>query len=417
MKNTILIILAIGVFLGQGAFAQKKDVFTKLNERQLKDKVLGMLVGSAIGDAMGAPTEMWSREAIQLEYGLVEKLDSMVREPSAEGTWQINLPAGGTTDDSRWKKLATEYLLTQNVSLNEYDFANFIRKEYLAHLNNFKNINDFSPQPYEENMRKMAWLQEWALVAKPFVEKDYLGYSRALNKFYGGEMVCGGMLYAPTIGAFFPNDALKAYKETYKISIFDIGYARDISALIAAMTSAAMSPNATKESVLSVLREIDPEGYFESRLVGRTSFRILKDALSIVKSAKDLDKINTKLPISKQLYLDSLYLTQMYEAFRLLDMKNQDMPFHAGEIHLQVLTALLFADFDFQKTMVFLVNLGRDNDTTSAVAGGILGAFYGFERLPESMKYQVMKVAKEKLHIDFDKLASQLTHQIISIQK
>ncbi len=36
----------------------------------LYDRVLGSLVGSAIGDAMGAPTEMWSRDQIQAEYGV-----------------------------------------------------------------------------------------------------------------------------------------------------------------------------------------------------------------------------------------------------------------------------------------------------------------------------------------------------------
>ncbi len=34
------------------------------------DRVLGGLVGSAIGDAMGASTEMWYRKDIQLEIRL-----------------------------------------------------------------------------------------------------------------------------------------------------------------------------------------------------------------------------------------------------------------------------------------------------------------------------------------------------------
>ncbi|MFT6895139.1 MAG: hypothetical protein ACJAWX_002756, partial [Algoriphagus sp.] len=58
-----------------------------LTESELYDKILGMLVGSAIGDAMGAPTEMWTREDISAKYGFVDKLDSMVREVSPEGIW------------------------------------------------------------------------------------------------------------------------------------------------------------------------------------------------------------------------------------------------------------------------------------------------------------------------------------------
>ncbi|CAH0996140.1 hypothetical protein EMA8858_02270 [Emticicia aquatica] len=422
-KNAILVFLiVINAFSCKNTNEEKIDFEQKsvpklnMTEAELYDKVLGMLVGSGIGDSMGAPTEMWSRDAIQLEYGFVDKLDSMVREPSPEGTWKINLPAGGTTDDSRWKKLTTEFLLTQNSDLKADDFGSFIVQKYKSDIDNFKKIDDFSPEPYEENSRKMAWLQEWAIVAKPFVDKNYIAYQNALSRFYGGEMVCGGMLYAPAIGVFYPVNPLKAYKETYKISIFDIGYARDISGLVAAMTAASMNKNATKESVLGVLRSTDPEGFFKSRLVGRTSYRILRDALGIVKQAKAVTEINAKHPKPKHLKADGLYISQMFKAFELLDAKNQDMPFHAGEIHLQVLTALIFCDFDFEKTMAFLVNLGRDNDTTSAVAGGILGAFYGYEKLPKEMKIKVIKVGKEQLDVDFELLAQKLTTKILQQQ-
>lgn len=421
MKKAIIftIIISFSIFSCRNTSSEKIEFTQKpipkldMTEAEVYDKVLGMLVGSGIGDAMGAPTEMWSREAIQLEYGLVDRLDSMIREPSPEGTWKINLPAGGTTDDSRWKVLAAEYLLTQNIDLKAHDFGEFIVKRYQSDIDNFKKIESFSPEPYEENILRMSWLQEWALVAQPFIKKDFIGYNNALNRFYGGEMVCGGMLYAPAVGAFYPKDPLKAYTENYKISIFDIGYARDISSLVAAMTAAAMDKKATKESVLSVLRLTDPEGYFKSRLVGRTSYRILRDALYIVKQARATTEINPNHPKPKRMKMDDLYVSQMYKAFELLDTKNQDMPFHAGEIHLQVLTAMIFSDFDFEKTIAFLVNLGRDNDTTSAVAGGILGAFYGYNKLPIEMKTKVMKVGKEELNIDFEQLAQKLTKKII----
>ena len=111
MKKLTLIFIAIVSFScapqekEATSTAFSKDITTEfgLTEAELYDKVLGMLVGSSIGDAMGAPTEMWTREAIQLEYGFVEGLDSMVREVSPEGIWKANLPAGGTTDDTRWK--------------------------------------------------------------------------------------------------------------------------------------------------------------------------------------------------------------------------------------------------------------------------------------------------------------------------
>ena len=150
----------------------EKTYKLKLTKTQLDDKVLGMLVGSAIGDAMGAPTEMWSRGAIKLEYGHVIDIDSMVREVSPEGTWVTNLPAGGTTDDTRWKKLAFEYLSNQDSKkLDARSFSQNILKNYQNAIDNYQKINSFDPEPFEQNTLKVAWLQEWAKVAREFAFK------------------------------------------------------------------------------------------------------------------------------------------------------------------------------------------------------------------------------------------------------
>lgn len=404
-KSPFLFFLTLFVFLlscnpakvSEDSFTEKEVPALQLTEAQLYDKILGQIVGSAIGDAMGAPTEMWSRGAIQLEYGDVKGLDSMVRAPSPEGTWKHNLPAGGTTDDTRWKALTYQYLaVTDDKSLSPQRFCQTLVDQYQKDLSRYKTIDSFDPEPFEENTLKVGWLQEWAQVAKPFAEGDYLAYHNKLSRFYGGEMVCAGLLYAPAIAVYFPEDPERAYEEMYNLAIFDIGYARDISALAAAMTSAGMQEDATPQSMLASVRNIDPQGFYKSRLVGRTSFRILQQALGIVSNAR-------KAPEKEQ----------RQKAFELLDQHLQDMPFHAGEVYLQVLVAMIFSDFDFTDSLTFLTNYGRDNDTTAAVAGGILGAYYGFEALPVKMKEQVLSVGKKDLGIDMEALSVDVTARVV----
>lgn len=379
-----------------------------LTEAALYDRVLGMLVGSALGDAMGAPTEMWSRDAIQLEYGFVEDLDSMVREASPEGIWKANLPAGGTTDDTRWKNLAVEYLLTQkSESLEPKDFASHIFKTYEGSLTKLKNTEGTDVEPFENALQEANWLSEWAKVAAPYRDANLGGYADSLSKFYGGEMVCAGLLYAPAIGAFYPGNPEKAYQEAYRVSIFDLGYARDLTALAAAMTASGMTPNASKDSLLASLR-LDPEGYFKSRLVGRTSHKLLKDALNIVREAKKLDSLPNRM---------SLDNPALIYAYTELDRRQQDMPFHAGEIYLQVITAMLFTDFDFQGTLTFLTNYGRDNDTTASLAGGILGAWVGYNKLPAADRERVIRVTRDELGIDLEQKAQQLTKHLLAKEK
>ena len=389
-------------------FSEELKTNSGLTEAELYDKILGTLVGAAIGDAMGAPTEMWSREAITLEYGFVDGLDSMIRETSPEGTWKANLPAGGTTDDTRWKNLTVDYLLSQkSTALDAKQFASQILNTYSASLEKLKKTEGNQVEPFENALQEASWLSEWAKVATPYLENNLGGYADSLSKFYGGEMVCAGLLYAPTLGAFYPGNPSKAYQEAYKISLFDLGYARDLTGLAAAMTSAGMAPSAGKEALLGALR-LDPAGYFQSRLVGRTSHKLLIDALRIVSEARKLDS----LPSGMQSTSPALAYT-----YGQLDDRQQDMPFHAGEIYLQSLTAMLYADFDFKNTLIFLTNYGRDNDTTASLAGGILGAWYGYNALPVSEREKVVRVTREELGIDLEKQAERLTRHLLAQEK
>lgn len=395
----------------------------RLTDSVLYDKVLGFLVGSAIGDAMGAPTEMWTREGIEIEYGFVDSLDKVVREASPEGPWDFNLAAGGTTDDTRWKQLAFRYLLVEEERRgrgrpplqDSRRFARHIIDLYLEDIAQLKNIDSFDPAPFEASAREMTWLQEWALVAKPYVEGDLDAYSRAVNRFYGGDLSCAGMLYTPAIGSFYPGRPEVAYEEAYKLAIFDLGYARDLSSLTAAMTAAAMTADARPEDIFNVIRDVDPNDYFKSRLIGRAAYRLLRQARTIVYEArqsdlKDWAEMDLRLP--PDYARDSLYYARTSKAYELLEGQLQDVPFHAAEIFLVNLTALLFSDMDFQKTLEFVTNFGRDNDTTGAVAGAILGAYWGYERLPGHLTGEVIKTNREVLDIDLEVLARRFTRAL-----
>lgn len=411
MRFFLTLFLLTATFFGCSQKSTEIPAFTEatvdgmeLSELDLYDKVLGMLVGSAIGDAMGAPTEMWAREDIIREYGFIAKLDTMVREVSPEGIWLPDLPAGGTTDDTRWKILVSAYLRTQSKeSLDPSDFAKFILDRYKLYEQQYAQIENPDSTVLVEQDLRLNWLSEWSKVSGPYIENNLPGYADALGKFYGGEMVCAGLLYASALGVYFPNQAEKAYQEAYKLSIYDIGYAKDITALAAAMTSAAMSTKASADSLKHSLF-VDPRNYFDSRLVGRRAQAWINEAKQIDSLSRQIDSLAVRLEA------DSPALSFAYAA---LDERLQDMPFHSGEIFLQTLTAMFYTDFDLMGTLIFLTNYGRDNDTTAALAGGILGAWLGFDGLPEKEKNQVLEVARLHLDQDLEKEAALLTAHII----
>ncbi len=388
-----------------------------LDRDRLYDKILGSLVGSAIGDALGAPTEMWERPNMRVEYGYIDSLQDMVREPSPEGTWKFNMQAGSTTDDTRWKVLMSDYLLHQNKALYQINgpspesYAQYILQKYQHEVDALKNVEGLDPEPFEQQLRRMAWLQEWAKVAEPFLQGDLKKYVRATNQFYGGEMACAGLLYSPLLGLIYPGSPNQAYKVGYEMSFFDLGYAKDLTALTAAMVSSAMQANENPASITKVHQSIDPEGYFKSRLLGRVAYRIYKDALY------EVDKVKSKVDnLLDEEGNPVTYEDQVQQMYDFLDANKQDVSFHAAEIHLINVTAMLFTNYDFKRALEFVINYGRDNDTVGAVTGSILGALHGYLQLPQDWKDTVMKTNKNQLGIDLESLAMELTSMLIENQ-
>lgn len=398
---------------------------TTLTDSVLYDRILGALVGSAIGDAMGAPTEMWSQWDIQETYGHVDSLDLVLREPSPEGPWDYNLPPGAGTDDTRWKALMVDFAVAESelrstnrpLELHPKRFAAHLNQHYASSIARLKATSGLDPEPFEDNMRRVTWLQEWARVTRAYAAGDIDAYRDALARFYGGEMSCAGMLYAPVIGMLYPGRPAPAYANAYDLSLFDLGYARDVTAMTAALTAAAFAPGANAKALAFALRDTDPHGFFRSRLLGRVAYKQYEQARRIVRetrrlTAADAQEMDLRFPDNYP--YDTLHYARTFRAYELLDKAKQDVPFHAGEVHLINLTAMLFSDLDFKQAMEFITNYGRDNDTVAAVTGAILGALQGFSKLPRDQRELVVRVNREVLDTDLETLAWELKEAVMA---
>ena len=385
----------------------------ELSEEQRYDKILGALVGSAIGDAMGASTEMWRRNDIQLKYGYITGLTHAIREQSPEGPWEHNLLAGATTDDTRWKYFMVKYLSSHKTKNNPRTFAKFIT-DYYGDLTETLSTGETRTNPdlLDDQIKKIDWIKEWARVALAY-QKNPAAYQKAQSRFYGGEMSCAGQLYSPIFGLVAENPE-EAYNMAYDNSIFDIGYAKDISALVAAMTNMAMRTR-NLDSILNTAFFIDPNGYQDSRLVGRIASSTADGAIRNVLAIKQLvlidslvekDTLLFKMPKGFQGSQKDWVRQEM--VYSLLEKDEKAIAFHSGETWEILITALQFGEGDFLKTMQFIVNYGRDNDTVGAVAGMILGAKEGYQSLPKDLREEAIKVNRENIGIDLEALAAEL---------
>ena len=144
--------------------------------------------------------------------------------------------------------------------------------------------------------------------------------------------------------------------------------------------------------------------------------KFYKIAKNIVYQTNQLKTVDTSKEwnIPPDYPYDSLFFARTQLAYQLLDVHLQDIAFHAGEIYLINMTALLFCQMDFQKAMEFITNYGRDNDTIGAISGAILGAYWGAAQLPPHLVAQVLETNEEDLDIDLKSLAREFTDLVIN---
>ncbi|MFM1878541.1 MAG: hypothetical protein RLZZ241_1407 [Bacteroidota bacterium] len=377
------------------------------------DRVLGALVGSAIGDAMGASTEMWHRKDIRRIYGYLNTLSPAIRPKSPEGTWNNNLPAGSGTDDTRWKAFTAGYLNRHRGNLGPKQFTQSILSYYETVANDLGDeaVKRY-PDALDSTLQRVDWIREWARVSRAYQEGPE-SYEMARDRFYGGEMSCAGMLYTPMFGLVAP-DPESAYTMAYQHALFDLGYARDISGLVAALTQMALHTQ-NSDSLLNTAVFTDPYHYQDSRLVGRIALQQFESARDYVRKARlesiatlgekvppEAQKVPKKYPFSELEWLQQEYVYQQ------LELDKKAIPFHAGEIWEILIAGLEFGQGDFMKSIAFIVNYGRDNDTVAAVAGMILGAQVGFDELPLMERELVLQISRDLMGIDLEAVAQQV---------
>ena len=388
---------------------------SSLDSATFHDKVLGALAGSAIGDAMGASTEMWTRADIRREYGYITGLTLVERSKSPEGTWDHQMDTGATTDDTRWKYLMVKYKTRHQEQMSVAHFVDFIVDYYQSEV---KGLADeailTNTDLLDHQMQRIDWIKEWARVALAYQQGD-MAYTVAQSRFYGGEMSCAGMLYTPMFGltAASPEEA---YKVGYEHGMFDIGYARDIAGLVSGMTQMAMHA----DSLDVVLRQgilIDPYDYMDSRLISRLAYEIAKDSRTMIQSLEQLEEtytVDVKVPVGFPGSKEDWVRQQII--YDQLEERQKAIAFHAGEIWQILNVGMLYGGGDFEKTMQFIVNYGRDNDTVAAVAGMILGAQCGYSKLPVDLKEKVVEVSREVMGIDLELLAEELVRSQLELK-
>lgn len=309
-----------------------------------REKILGALYGAAIGDALGAPTELRSREQI------IEQFGGLVTDyqPAPKDTFARDYPAGTVTDD-----FSMSYYLMQAIVANNGQFNEQIAKEAIV---------AWGEDPY--------YFDKFAgPTTRAAIENMKQGLPTDVDPFglinYNGLATNGGAMKTIPLAILAKGDRQKALAYTIamcKPTHFNSNAMSAAAAICCGATEAQLS-TATLESVV----EAAIWGAREGRLYGEQQQHIsvgpdiafkIGQAVAIGQKSKDFD--------------DLLRLTadQIGTNFQV----QESIP--------AVFSLLIGTKGATMEGIFAAVNVGGDTDTIASMLGGIAGGLNGLGSIP-----------------------------------
>jgi ADP-ribosylglycohydrolase len=339
------------------------------------NKILGCLVGGATGDAMGAATEIRSRNQIHEFFG--QDVKEFVKPPM--DTYSRGSEAGNITDDFSLAYVTARYVADNNGIVNK----EVAKKALLDWSEIDKWFSRFAGPTTRANVAKMKGEVD---VNKNDPANLFVPVNMNAQSSNGA-----GMKIAP-VSLFSNGDVDEAIKNA--ITVASLTHPNQIAlsgaCAIAAATAEAMNDNADLFKVVQAglygAREGARLGLQYHENAGASVEDRMKLAIYIGLTAKNMDEAIDKI--------GSVVGSSL--------AANEAIP--------AVFGLMVAAKGNTMDAIYGGVNIGDDTDTVATMIGGILGTLNGIDSLPEDyLKYLEKQngIELEKLAKDIDKILSE----------
>ena len=322
-----------------------------------KDKIRGCLVGGAAGDALGYAVEFDDENEIFEIYGE----NGITEYELLDGVAQIS-------DDTQMTLFTAAGLLLGDDYVKGVAFA----------YQDWLKTQSLSSSEDRGDKKTYTWLMDvpelFSLRAPGNTCLDALGsgvmgtIEEPINKSKG----CGGVMRVAPVGLFFaPGDCPGSDDGPADMT----GTQADmIGARVAAITHGHEMGYIPAATLTHIIRKIVHEGASVEEAVG-----------SAIEAAKVMFEGARNLPGYIELMERAVALSRQ-------DMDDLDAIHALGEgwvgeeaLAIAIYCALKYPD-DIDRALIAAVNHRGDSDSTGAVAGNIVGANIGFDRIPDKYK-------------------------------
>ncbi len=353
-------------------------------------RIRGLLLGTALGDALGGPIEFQPRDRVQ---GLVEppkvwregeKLDAAARSatagrlrlrgyrelrpvPESYGQWNHNSEPGTITDDTR-HKLVLLHALHSAERRGRWPIA--VKEMAQAYLDWPRSKAVVGRPGYEALAQD--WLEEYQLGARWVVGERDMARALPPERMWQSLPTCCGQMILPPLAALYAGRPDEAYRAAYSLAFFDNGIGKDLNAaLIAGLAQALVTPldpanpRVAFEAVIKTMGETDPLRFRKIRWSERAVDRWLNLAFKFARGA-DGEPARLFATLEKE-----FAYTTKWEA---------QVPF------VVIFACLDIAGYDPLAALQLSMEWGHDTDSYAQLLGAFIGALYGPELFQQSWR-------------------------------
>jgi ADP-ribosylglycohydrolase len=310
-----------------------------------RDSALGALYGLAIGDALGMPTQLMSREAIAVRYGSIRSFEPAdVDHPLA-----AEMPAASITDDTEQALLLAGLLVEGDGHVDAAVFARELVR-------------------WEDRMRAKGSL-------------DLLGPStkRAVEAVIEGESVDESGRFGTTNGA--------------AMRIAPVGIVVDSSDLVALVDRVVEASRASHNTGVAIAGASAVGAAVSAGIDGADLDEVIGLAVAAaelgarrgywVAAADVAARIRWTAELVDPADVEGS-LTRIYELVGTSLVTQESVPAAFGVLRL--------FPGDPWEACLAAASLGGDSDTVAAMVGAMSGAIYGIDAVPEAARRIVVRV-------------------------
>jgi len=329
-----------------------------------QERVRGVILSTALGDALGATIEKLSYEQIKEMYGRVESLNTNWYKADAPPEVTLGKMRGNgiVTDDTLMTSALIHVYLKEKRHLDAYDLGNEFVKE-ISYKKTY--IPEFG--------RKGLIIDRLFYPEKYIFMRHVLANCEPREGGIGNMINCGAAMYIAPIGIVNAGNPKAAYDEAILFAIgHQSSYGLEAAGVLAACVAKAFEENVTITEIVETAIHYAKDGTKQAIIALTDAARKLRaekaDMDQVISSFQSV--IATYSPMGDDVHrkIEKIGIpSNHYTPSRLFSIEELPM----------ALAFIVLNDGEYYQSIYDGINSGRDTDSIGVMIGVILGAMYG----------------------------------------